>query len=39
MNGSEQIVAIVVGMMFLAGVVLGVCWARQRSSLRMRGMK
>ena len=39
MNGSEQLIAIVVGIMFLAGVVLGIRCIRQRSSLQTRWMK
>ena len=39
MNGSEQVIAIVVGIMFLAGVGLGIRLARQRSRAETRWMK
>jgi len=39
MNGSEQLIAIIVGIMFLGGVTLFIYCMRQRSNLRMRWMK
>ncbi len=39
MYGPDQYLAIVVGVMFVAGILILIYSARRRSRLRMRGLK